>query len=466
MINLKKALVRHFSRFSIAVSLMALALVFGGGGSPSPVPEFILEIAALAALVLWMLAPPDRIVQQPLDRVLLVGALIVIMIPLTQLVPLPPSVWHALPGRALEQQSLALAGAADTWRPISLAPYQTLASLLALIPPAVMIFFTAQLTIGDRVKLIAALIVVASVTAIVGVIQVASGRDNWLRLYTFTHYGYATGFQANRNAASDILLIGLLSLAAFVALRRDLLAPLLARAVAGALALFLVASVILTGSRTGTLLLAVCAILAMAIIRPRILISRTAIASGVALLVLGGGLAFALQDNAAIDRTLSRFQEDQNNRPDLWSDTRFAIGNYWPAGAGLGTFPLVFPAAERLEVVDRTKPNRAHEDYLEFALETGAVGLLLLATLGAAVAVRMIGILRSDAARVQATQAIFAGSVLAILALHSLVDYPMRSITLATITAFAIALLSRVPRKIESSRQSGTRVRVRRAIRR
>src|SRR3546814_9710840 len=44
----------------------------------------------------------------------------------------------------------------------------------------------------------------------------------------------------------------------------------------------------------------------------------------------------------------------------------------------MGTFRPVFDAAERLEFVRPSYANRAHNDYLEYLLEAGVAGALLV----------------------------------------------------------------------------------------
>ena len=56
-----------------------------------------------------------------------------------QLVPLPPAIWTALPGRDFVANGYALLGQPLPWLPISLAPYQTIASALWLLPPLAII---------------------------------------------------------------------------------------------------------------------------------------------------------------------------------------------------------------------------------------------------------------------------------------------------------------------------------------
>jgi O-antigen ligase len=147
-----------------------------------------------------------------------------------------------------------------------------------------------------------------------------------------------------------------------------------------------------------------------------------------------------LATNAAVGRSLARFDFTGEFRPELWRDSLYAARQYLPWGSGMGGFVPVFEAAERLEVVDPTRPNRAHNDYLELAVEAGVPGLL---TLGAIVALLVRAARRSwdrgDAG--SRGQLLFAGSALILKGFHSFVDYPLRSMSLACLAAVCAGML-------------------------
>ncbi len=73
----------------------------------------------------------------------------------------------------------------------------------------------------------------------------------------------------------------------------------------------------------------------------------------------------------SLDRTLAE------GRPEFWARTLQWTGRFPVFGTGLGTFPSLYPGFEvegrRLHIY------HAHNDYLEYLMESGAVGFLLLA---------------------------------------------------------------------------------------
>lgn len=427
---------------ALAMVLVGTLLVFGGGGSPNRGAETALSLFAAAVAVAWLWAssgrPPDmRALAGPLAICVLVAAL-----PAMQLIPLPPGAWQALPGRESQWQSLSLIGQAESWRPLSLAPNRTLASLLSLGPPLLALLLVASLNLLQRQRVLVVVACAMLAAAALGGLQLASGGTAF-HFYPESHRGWITGFHANRNAAVDGFLIGGLALAALVAGHgaSGMLRARQAWILTGGI-LVLMAAAVLTGSRMGIALI----IPAMAgqwfILAPRI--ARPRLTASLLALCIASATALLLTSNAAITKVVSRFAASGDFRAELWADTRFAIGQVWPAGSGSGTFVPVMLAAERLEVVDPTFPNRAHNDYLELVLEGGLAGIAIALAI-AFIVIRMGARAWPDRRGPRRGQIGFAMFSLVLVALHSLVDYPLRSMALACMAAVAAGFLAPPP---------------------
>jgi len=300
----------------------------------------------------------------------------------------------------------------------------------------------AGASIRGRTLVLAAIVAMGLVSVVLGAGQLAGGDHGPLRFYP-NQPGSLAGFQANRNATADVLICALLALAAL--LRGGWLGQRPERMLiaAGAAAL-LVAGTVLTGSRAGIALLAAALVglaawLAVPLLA-RIGWRRAAAAAAGAVLAMVAA-AWSLAGNLVVTRTLARFGESNDSRRELWADTWYAIGQHWPWGSGLGSFVPVFIAAERLEVIDSSRPNRAHNDYLELALEGGLPALLLLAGIAAVLLWRLAWRLHRAASPEERSQLVFAGAALSCLALHSIVDYPLRSMSLAILAGVAAAIV-------------------------
>jgi O-antigen ligase len=141
----------------------------------------------------------------------------------------------------------------------------------------------------------------------------------------------------------------------------------------------------------------------------------------------------------------ARYSLGAELRPQIWIDSLTAARTYFPVGAGLGAFLPVFLAAERLEAIHPVIPNRAHNDFLELVIEAGALGFAVAALMIALLARQALIQWREGSARSR-RQMVFALAVLAIVGLHSLVDYPLRSLSLACVAAAGAGLLIPVSR--------------------
>lgn len=434
---------------AIAAGFLALAVILGGGGSPNPATELWLEVLAVLAALAWLWLPRTGQKLWPQDRLVWLVAAIALLLPLAQLVPLPPQIWHGLPGRETQLAALRLVGAGNSWQPLSTSPMRTLASLLSLGPPLLVLALAAAMDARQRRWLIATVAAMALVSALVGALQLAGG----FRLYAASPQMMVLGFQANHNAEADLLLIGILALATLATAlpgRWNAIGQRERMRWLAAAALLLVLATVLTASRTGIALILVAGLGAAMIVTgdagrrgPRLL--RTIVPAALAL--AAGGLVL-LQSNARVQGVAARFGLADETRPELWKDSLYVIGQYWPFGSGMGTFVPSFIAAEPLEAVDVTVPNRAHNDFLELLIEAGAFGAIALALMVALLAVMAVRAWRQRPE--DRAQVLFALFTLLVIALHSLIDYPLRSMALACFAALAVAMLATPPRPAET----------------
>ena len=421
-----------------------MALALGGGGSPAPLPELILELLAALTALVWLFTPYGAMGWARVPKSAWLIAMLVASVPLLQLIPLPPFIWQALPGRALERDALALIEAQDSWRTWSLAPSRTLAALLSLAPPLLLLVMTSALGRSGRMALIRCIAVMAVATLVLGALQLSTSLDNPVHLYGVVE-PMLVGFQAYHNSTADVLLIAMMT---GPILLRDLAErhslpdnPALIRSIAAAMIALLAFGVVLTASRMGIFLLPIPIMASAWILRPWLKISwRTlALALSGALLVAVVGVVLA-RENPVLASIIARFDFAQELRPQLWRDGLYVAQKYFPFGVGMGDFVPALVADERLEAVWPSLPNRAHNDFLELACEAGLLGIGVLSAISLLLTKAIRQTLRQGSGR-SLPLVIFAGAALAILALHSLVDYPFRSMALASLGAVCAGLL-------------------------
>jgi O-antigen ligase len=431
-------------------ALFFFVLLLGGGGSPAPVMQGALE----AVSFLWLLF---LLWKYLLNRIAPPGAvwpaaflLAVFLLPFLHLLPLPYTLWSQLPGRESSVRAVELAGLGRPWMPFSLVPEDTRLAALQLIPTAAIFFGMFALPPGQRLLLSRVPIAVAVITACVGAMQFAFPETRSLYLFPRSIFTQASGLFANRNFQSDFLLIAILLCAVQVRIGRGgTTARLDAPSQLGAIPLiclvltpFLALMVLATLSRSGALLLAPVLLAALWIASPlkswKWALAAAGIAGACALLLVVIRPPFVVE-------LMSRFGEG-GSRLDPLDDLLYATNIYFPLGSGLGTFDPVYRTVESLQSVKPSYLNHVHDDYLEIAIEAGVIGLAL-------VAVFIIAYLRTAwtllASRVRNGYSWLqrAGLVaIGLLLVHSIADYPLRTITLQCLLAyFCVVTFSRDP---------------------
>jgi exopolysaccharide production protein ExoQ len=195
----------------IAAVLLACSLVLGGGGSPAPLLELILQGLAALAAAIWIGSNPAPFAQVPAAAWRI--AALVAIIPVLHLIPLPTSWWQTLPGRSDQIAALELVGAADSWRPLSLSPPRTLASLLVALAALLSLVLVASLDQRARWRVIGVVAAGGVVTLLLGAAQLSGGPTSPLRFFDPEQI-FLTGFQANHNSTADLLLVAMLAMAA------------------------------------------------------------------------------------------------------------------------------------------------------------------------------------------------------------------------------------------------------------
>jgi len=431
----------------LIMAMLGASMTLGGGGVNNPLTEMLLELLIVACMIPLCVS---NFWQRGLSKISPMAwllAALLLLLPLAQLIPLPPAFWQALPGRDVEVKSVALAGMADRWMPLSMGPARTFTSLLSMIFPALVLLQVSRLSLRGRRWLCVMVAIVGASSILLGILQISRpGGATW-SLYSYFSRGFLCGFQANRNHEADVLHIALLALGAVVAPRladgrRHLPSWF---AMAGATAIFLL-GVLMTGSRSGIALSGVTIAALLAIFWPAVRKrARTARRLVVSSLVLAASAYGLLQLNS-VQRVIGRFYAMQDARSDLWLDGSYVFHQVWPIGAGVGTIVPLLESAERVEVLGPGVPNRVHNDWLEWAIEGGAPGIAVLVVALLVLAIMAVRAFRRstlpDVDPLFRSQIIFACGALLILALHSIVDYPLRTMSLAILAAVAASFLT------------------------
>lgn len=439
-----------------------LAFVFlCGGGSRADIQSLII-LRPLAVLVGGAALLTLRWSDLRRYRFLSIMACLMLLLALSHIVPLPPSIWQGLPGRDFVVGMERASGLSDVWRPLSLAPTAAQNSFFALFVPLAALLLVVQLELDDLRRLGKPLLLIGAVSGLLGILQIVGDPNGSLYLYRITNNGQSVGLFANRNhqAVFLVTMLPLLALYASQPLRTD--DQIKTRLViCTAAAIILVPLVLVTGSRQALVLSPLAMGAAFWIYkRPHASIARrrgegksyttmfAAIAAALLLVVI---MAVASRSEALNRLIATDLNEEVRGK--AWQVVADLVGTFFPVGSGAGSFAEVYQIAEPLSDLNPTYLNRAHNDYLDIALTHGLPGLLLLAAAVLAFGRAVWIIARRKASGRPGERLARVGlSIMLMFGLASVVDYPLRAPSLGCFFIVACCwIYAGLPRKADST---------------
>lgn len=427
-------------RRTIAPAYLFLCLLLGGS-TQGIWGNALLQIGAILILAWWAIdskgpkLPSDV---RPLAWLLALG----VLLSLIQLLPLSPGIWTNLPGREIVADGRKLLGLDPGWSCISLAPYETMATLLYLLPPVALFVAVMQAQAKNEGWLAISLIVATFAGVLLGLLQVSSGNPTaspWY-LYRISNFGFATGFFANSNHMASLLLITFPFVAALGAMSAESLKDVRKRYTVIALTAggigVIVIGIALNGSLAGAGLLipvAIASLLLLTPLRPKF--KLLIVSLGIVALV---GFVILLLNPLGERLAMAGASASLSTRQEILSQSIELVKAFGPIGSGLGTYPTVYPLFEAPDAVTSIYVNHAHNDYVELAVEFGVAGiaLILLFLLWWLVVVRR-ALAAPSASLFAKAGAIGSAAVL----LHSAVDYPLRTSAIASAFALCLAMI-------------------------
>jgi O-antigen ligase len=345
-----------------------------------------------------------------------------------------------------------------TAAPVSLTPYESLATLLCIIPPVAIFCAIVRLDAYRPSWLAAALLAGAIAGIILGALQVVSAGPNspWY-LYPETNVGLGVGFFANANHMADLLVIALPFVAAIAAAakggniqRYSALLTILA-----GIGMVLVVGIALNGSLAGHALAFPVIAASALILLPSGSRWRGWLAGAAALSVIASiaGLASSSIGSTRIGHDATGAVQ---SREQILVTTSKAMADYMPLGSGLGSFVRVYRLYESPDKVTNEYVIHAHNDYAELALELGVAGIILMLLFLGWWASQCFAVWRQGEGGSWARAASIASAA---VLLHSLVDFPLRTAAISVCFAMCLALLAerRAPMRRDSSDLRPTR---------
>lgn len=442
------------SAYFLGVALLLLALVLGGSSQEDMIGNVLLQAAGV--LVLVALLPRFFSLQRNgLYWFTSLGIALFILVPLIQLLPLPESIWSALPGRNEIAAINGISSEKPAFRSLTLSPSATLHSLFFIVPAIAVFISVLLMNFAERRKICVFVLAFAMFSVFLGALQLASGSESPLYFYSFTNNSNPVGFFSNRNHLAALLYCAIPFAIAFILAPRDTgprgprhhsqgIAHYIGPVVIIAAILLLILGVALTASRAGVGLAFIAMIGAILIFMFSGSGSRKS--SPWRYLVSLIVISILITSFYALDTIVSRISE--NDIIDIGRKTSFqvtaeAIRQFFPFGSGMGTFRPVYKMFESVETVRLSIMNKAHNDFMEWLLEAGILAVIVfifvLLWLFAAI-LRLKSKNFSTHSPVDYFLARAAILVPFLLLAHSAVDYPLRTGAIAALVAMCCAM--------------------------
>lgn len=441
-------------------AVLSFAVILGGGTHAGFIGDVFVQMLSIPLLMmaLWRLLEPARRDFQKI-RVIFIPILAAIVLVGIQVLPLPFDVWAGGASFFPNDSESPLILPSRNWATLSISPQATWAAAASLIVPAAIFSAAGQLEFKDRLILTWLMLFLGGAALVLGFLQVAQGPASGLRFYEVTNPSEAVGFFANRNHFAAHLYVALvLGSLWFLGETHKFMKT---RALYGRSTLLVTAA--------GVFLVSVMAGLAMARSRAGDFLAIAAL-GGIILLVFtqrgkeeghsrgrrfsGGRMSILTILFAAVfaaqfglGSILSRFQGDpaEDLRVPLAKTTTEAAFKALPFGTGLGSFVPVYATVEKEKDAFPGYANRAHNDFVEFFLEAGVIGVLLMLGFAAWFFYRCYkfwlraAFKNSDPLLLHQRAATL---IILLLLLHSAVDYPLRTCAMSAIFAFFCAILA------------------------
>lgn len=382
---------RHFLQASSPVSAQFWLLTvflsvvfFTGGASRIDVTSLLIlrPFSVLACTIALVSLRREHMVGR---LPLIVGFGAIVGLTTLHIIPLPPALWQALPGRQLQAEIGSLVSLGEVWRPLTLAPIDGFHALASLSAPLAVLLFGIQLGQNDLCRLLPLLIGFGALSGFLGVLQVNGDEFRSLYFYSVTNFGNPVGLFANRNHAALLLASLFPMLTAFV-LTRVATAPITNLFVAVSLAILLVPLILLNGSRSALMVTSFgmvgCVILYLRSIHLLPRIASIEKPTSLILLILFAvaiitWITIYFSRAKSIDR-LFELSAANDGRRDFWTLSLSLAKQYFPWGSGSGSFAETYQIVEPLRLLEPLYLNHAHNDWIEVMLTFGFPGVLLM----------------------------------------------------------------------------------------
>lgn len=443
--------VRRFFRMhmwlAVLFTYITFCLIFGGASRDGYFAHGILQATAAIGIALIVLAWPNSATSNGVKTpVGLIGVLL--SWGLIHIIPIPFDVWRQMPGRNAVLDGYQSLGVSPIALPMSMDPESSLHSLSYALTPLFVLVLSARVGLRRLQRTVPIFLTcVGGVTVLLGLLQVIDGRESALYLYQNTNRGYPVGLFANVNHFAILSLI----IVPFVVLALQRLSlskngadhKVALGAVFSSILLLLLLGIGAAGSIAVYIISIPVFCLAFSWAQMFLVKSSARNLTAIGLVLLVAFVVFVIATSPILAGLgMINSSEDPTSRQNMWSFTLAAATEYWPIGTGAGTYESVIPSFENPNIVSSRYIASAHNEYLQLVMEYGVAGVVVILLALVWLGKRTWSIMRKSALSnsQQFQKAALLGVYICMI--HCLVDYSVRTPTMAAILSLLVASIA------------------------
>lgn len=426
--------------------ILSICFVFGGSSQYAVSYKLFAYLAALIGIASILTERHSHDKRKLLNIPFLAGGGVFLLF-LLYLVPLPISWTQNMPFRHVVVNSYNLIDSGlPSFLSLSMTPETTYISLLDFLPPFSIALITLLSSrtreISITLRTIMLLIVFA---AFVGLLQVLLNNPIFYP-YEITNFGYPVGFFANTNHLATVLVLGiLLSLQRIHKINQTSFDNEGSTMVWYFCVLIQLIVLSLTESIAAVIILLIMLVIVLGLfLLPRVKnIWQRLLFFSVCLLAISFYVIDFLYLGNNVGSLMAKFNNTENlSRTEIWATLLKSREFLSVFGTGPGSFYEVYLLmSNSSDFTNRYVPH-AHNDYLEFYLELGILGIVVI---GLFIFWFLLQILKEfkDKTSLNVDTAYLKLAIVVPL-LHSIADYPLRTIAVMSIFIFFTMLQVRV----------------------
>lgn len=453
----------------IPLYLSACILLGGASREFFEIHATLAGIAAIGLGAIFCFRSIDWLKKQ-VRTVYIFAGLLLLLVAL-QLVPLPGDFWKSLPDRNYILDGFQVMDLQVPAMPLSVAPAETFRSLTQFLPPIFIFTLIAIMSRDDGVRMLKWTIpVLALASALMGILQLATNPKSEFYLYEVTNRGFPVGIFANANHQATLMLMAIPFLALLIAARQRKFGQ--SDQESGLAIMVGLASIIIFAGLAGAGSLAGYGMVLPILAGSAFLLrgdrrrrgsedpnSSNAISPvlgwGVVLLMVLFAAALSISTPVLENLGISNLSEGDLSRAGILTTAQDVVSNHIWLGTGLGGFDEIYKLYENADTVTYTYANHAHNDYLQWIIEMGLPGLILLAAF-VIWWVRCSVTIWTSPQQSDAGMRRAASLATMVVFLHSFVDYPLRTpaISVLTVACLAIMIVPSRPYGAERAKKS------------